>query len=109
FEVAERTRGKKGAVDAEYGATTGREREVGYLDLVALKRAVVVNGVDEIALTKFDCLVRHGEQTKVAVAYELDGVEIAEPPASNADLIRCKAVYETLPTWEDDESAEAKA
>ncbi len=107
--VAERTRGQKGAVDAEYGATTGREREVGYLDLVALRRAVLVNGVDELALTKFDCLIRHGVTTRVAVAYEVDGLRVTDPPASNSDLARCQAVYEELPTWEDEDSVEAKA
>ncbi|HYF97285.1 MAG TPA: adenylosuccinate synthetase, partial [Patescibacteria group bacterium] len=59
-KIVANTRGEKGKVDSEFGATTGREREVGYLDLVALKRAVEVNGVDEIALTKFDCINRHG-------------------------------------------------
>lgn len=108
-KVAEQTRGKKGAVDAEYGATTGREREVGYLDLVALKRAVDVNGVTEIALTKFDCINRHGDITKIAVAYMLDGEEITAPPSSDEQLSKCTPVYKELPTWTDNESSEAKA
>ncbi|MBI5357906.1 adenylosuccinate synthetase [Candidatus Saccharibacteria bacterium] len=107
-KVAEQTRGKKGAVDAEYGATTGREREVGYLDLVALKRAVDVNGVTEIALTKFDCIKRHGKTTKIAVAYSLDGEEIKSPPSSDDQLSKCEPVYQELPTWTDNESAEAQ-
>lgn len=106
--VAEKTRGEKGKVDSEFGATTGREREVGYLDLVALKRAVEVNGVDEIALTKFDCVSRHGDTTKVAVAYELNGKEITTPPSANEELAKCKPVYKDLPTWQDDASAEAE-
>lgn len=109
LKIAEQTRGKKGAVDAEYGATTGREREVGYLDLVALKRAVNVNGVTEIALTKFDCLNRHGDTTKIALAYTLDGEEITSPPSSDEQLSKCTPVYKEFPTWADNESAEAKA
>ncbi len=107
-KIATDTRGEKGKVDSEYGATTGREREVGYLDLVALKRAVEVNGVDEIALTKFDCLNRHGSTTKVAVAYEFKGRKITVPPGSGVELYECTPVYEELPTWEDNDSPEAQ-
>lgn len=106
--IAGQTRGEKGKVDSEFGATTGREREVGYLDLVALKRAVDVNGVSEIALTKFDCLKRHGKTTKIAVAYKLDGQEITSPPPSNNELAKCRPVYEEFPTWENNKSAEAE-
>lgn len=103
-EIAAQTRGKKGQVDAEYGATTGREREVGYLDLVTLKRAVQVNGVDEIALTKFDCLERHGATTKVATAYEYKDAtgnvsRLTTPPSSNDSLSRCQPVYQEFDTW----------
>lgn len=107
-KVAANTRGEKGKVDSEFGATTGREREVGYLDLVALKRAVEINGVDEIALTKFDCLNRHGSTTKIAVAYELEGKKITSPPSSNDELARCTPIYEEFPTWQDETSAEAE-
>lgn len=112
-DIARNTRGNKGEVDGEYGATTGREREVGFLDLVLLKRAVLINGVDEIALTKFDCIHRHGEYTKIAIAYDLTNVDgsvtrLYTPPTSNDELLRCKPVYKTLPTWEDDNSKEAE-
>jgi adenylosuccinate synthase len=107
-KIAGQTRGEKGKVDSEFGATTGREREVGYLDLVALKRAVEVNGVDEIALTKFDCVNRHGGTTKIAVAYELNGEKITSPPSSGAELYECKPTYKEFSTWQDDNSAEAE-
>lgn len=107
-KIAKDSVGEKGKVDSEFGATTGREREVGYLDLVALKRAIEVNGVDEIALTKFDCLKRHGKTTKVAVAYNFNGQSISSPPASNEELSKCEPIYEELPTWEDDNSVEAE-
>ncbi|HEX5796774.1 MAG TPA: adenylosuccinate synthetase [Candidatus Saccharimonadales bacterium] len=106
--IAAKSRGQKGKVDSEFGATTGREREVGYLDLVVLKRAVEVNGVDEIALTKFDCLKRHGKTTMVAVAYEFKGKKITSPPSSGVELYECSPVYEELPTWTDNDSPEAK-
>lgn len=104
--IAASTRGEKGQVDAEFGATTGREREVGYLDLVSLKRAVMVNGVDEIALTKFDCLNRHGDTTKIAVAYEYKDLmgnvtQMTVMPSSNSSLNRCTPIYETFKTWGD--------
>lgn len=105
--VALATRGKQGEIDGEYGATTGRQREVGYLDLVLLKRAIQINGVDEIALTKFDCLKRHGVNTKIVVAYELDGKRLEIPPNSDFKLARCTPVFEEFATWEDDTSAEA--
>lgn len=107
-KIAAQTRGEKGKVDSEFGATTGREREVGYLDLVALKRAVEVNGVDEIALTKFDCVNRHGKTTKVAVAYEFKDKKITSPPGSGVELYECAPVYEELPTWDNDDSTAAK-
>lgn len=108
-KIADDTRGIKGNVDSEFGATTGREREVGYLDLVALKRAVQVNGVGEIALTKFDCINRHGEKTKVAIAYRFDNQKITSPPSSNYDLAKCEPVYQDFETWSDPNSAAAKS
>ncbi|HET7673831.1 MAG TPA: adenylosuccinate synthetase [Candidatus Saccharimonadales bacterium] len=107
-KLAAQVRGEKGKVDSEFGATTGREREVGYLDLVALKRAVEVNGVDEIALTKFDCINRYGATTKIAVAYEFKGKKVTSPPSSGVELYMCNPVYEEFPTWQDDKSPEAE-
>lgn len=108
-KIASNTRGKKGEVDGEYGATTGRQREVGYLDLVMLKRAVLINGVDEIALTKFDCIKRHGRKTKIAVAYEhkTSGKKLLIPPNCDEDLQMCKPIYKEFPTWENDSSKAA--
>lgn len=106
--IATNTRGNKGEVDGEYGATTGRQREVGYLDLVMLKRAIQINGVDEIALTKFDCLKRHGLITKIAVAYNCNGVELLVPPNSDQELATCTPVYKDFPTWHDHTSTEAQ-
>lgn len=106
--VAEATRGTRGQVDAEYGATSGREREVGYLDLVLLKRAIQINGVDELALTKFDCLQRHGKTTKIVIAYKLGGKKILVPPNSDEELAVCKPIFKEFPTWQDDSSQKAE-
>ena len=111
-EVAASTRGNKGDVDGEFGATTGRQREVGYLYLVLLKRAGLINGVDEIALTTFDCLRRHGNTTKIVVAYErkLRGKKIEKllvPPSSDEELALCTPFFKEFNTWSDDNSPAA--
>lgn len=109
-KLATSLRGEKGKVDSEYGATTGRQREVGYLDLVALKSAVKINGVDELVLTKFDCIKRYGEKTKVAVDYKIgDGTvsDISVQPTSNLWLSTCKPIYKEFATWDDPYSKEA--
>jgi adenylosuccinate synthase len=100
--VDQRVRGEKGSVDAEYGATTGRERRVGYLDLPELLRAILVNGVTELALTKLDAVPRYGDSTKVAILYELDDKELVMAPSSAKRLKQCRPVYsEDLLTWRE--------
>ena len=81
----------------EYGATTGRPRGCGWLDLVALRRAVQLSGVTEIALTKFDIL-SNCDTIKIATSYTIDGVVTNELPfESDADKIVPN--YEELPGW----------
>jgi adenylosuccinate synthase len=82
----------------EFGATTGRPRRCGWLDLVAVGYACRLNGVDGIALTKLDILDPE-PLLPVCVAYELDGRRLDAPPARLEDLARVKPVYETLPGW----------
>ncbi|MCB9591222.1 MAG: adenylosuccinate synthase [Sandaracinaceae bacterium] len=83
----------------EYGATTGRPRRCGWLDLPVLRHAARVNGLTSIALTKLDVL--SGQETlEVCVAYELDGVRRDTPPAIG--LERVKPIYETVPGWSGD-------
>ena len=83
---------------AEFGATTGRPRRCGWLDLVAVRFACRLNGVDSIALTKLDILTGEPE-LPVCVAYELDGARIDTIPSRIEDLARAKPVYEMLPGW----------
>jgi adenylosuccinate synthase len=85
----------------EYGTTTGRERRCGWLDLVALRFAVRVNGMTSLALTKLDVLSEF-EEIPVCTAYRLpDGREIAEFPAHQSDFHHATPVYETLPGWRE--------
>jgi adenylosuccinate synthase len=79
----------------EYGATTGRPRRCGWLDLPALRLAVRLNGMNGIALTKLDVL-KAMKQVKACVAYKLDGRTLDELPLDAADLARVEPVYETF-------------
>ena len=83
----------------EFGTTTGRPRRCGWFDAVALRHAVRVNGVDQIALMKLDVLDGFDE-IKVCVAYEIDGKEIDYVPY---DLEDAKAVYKTFAGWDKTE------
>jgi len=88
----------------EYGATTGRPRRCGWLDLVALRFACRLNGVDSIALTKLDILTGEPE-IPVCVAYELAGTRIDTVPPNLDDLVRLTPVFERLPGWTESLSA----
>ncbi len=87
----------------EYGATTGRQRRCGWIDINALQYAVQINGVDEIAIMKLDVLDNFKE-VKICTAYELDGEITNIYPANSYILSRCKPIYETLPGWMSDTS-----
>ncbi len=83
----------------EYGTVTGRERRCGWLDLVALRYAVRVNGMTALALTKLDVLSEF-DQLPVCVAYRLpDGTATREFPAHQSDFHHAKPVWEVLEGW----------
>ena len=83
----------------EFGTVTGRERRCGWLDLVALRYAVRLNGITSLALTKLDVL-SHFAELPVCVAYRLrDGSETHEFPAHQSDFHHCRPVYETIAGW----------
>jgi adenylosuccinate synthase len=82
----------------EFGATTGRPRRTGWIDVLALRYASRVNGLDSLAITKLDVLTGF-DKVKICVAYELDGKRLAEMPTDLEQLERCKAIYEELPGW----------
>ena len=84
---------------AEYGTTTGRERRCGWLDLVALRYAVRLNGITSLALTKLDVLSAFAE-LPVCTRYRLpDGSETVDFPARQSDFHHARPVYEALPGW----------
>ncbi|HWJ45803.1 MAG TPA: adenylosuccinate synthase, partial [Gaiellaceae bacterium] len=85
----------------EFGTVTGRKRKCGWLDLVALRYAVRLNGITSLALTKLDVLSALPE-VQVCVAYRLrDGSETSEFPAHQSDFHHCRPVYETLAGWQE--------
>lgn len=85
-------------VGHEYGAVTGRNRRCGWLDLVALKYAIMVNGVTQLIMMKSDVLDDF-DTIRVCTAYEKDGVQTTDMPY---DTEGWKAVYEDLPGWKTD-------
>ncbi len=87
----------------EYGATTGRPRRCGWLDIPILRYAARVNGLDEVALTKLDVLSGL-DNLRVAVAYQRDGQTIDYFPAEFGieELAEWEPVYKELPGWTED-------
>lgn len=81
----------------EYGAVTGRERRCGWIDLVALKYAIMLNGVTQLIMMKSDVLDGF-DQIRACTAYEINGETVTEFPYS-VDGIDIKPVYATLPGW----------
>ncbi|MHC1481130.1 adenylosuccinate synthase [Frateuria aurantia] len=84
----------------EFGAVTGRPRRCGWIDLVALKRAVQINGINGLAITKLDVL--DGLPTiKVCIAYEYRGKRRDLAPLDADGWAECKPVYLEFPGWEE--------
>ena len=84
----------------EFGATTGRPRRCGWLDMVALRRAVRLNGISGLCITKLDVL--DGLDTvRICTGYSRDGEQLQRPPFDAVSLERCEPVYEDWPGWTD--------
>ncbi|MDQ3381323.1 MAG: adenylosuccinate synthase [Actinomycetota bacterium] len=89
-------------IGQEFGTVTGRDRRCGWLDLVALRFAVRVNGITSLALTKLDVLSEFAE-LPVCVRYRLpDGAETEEFPSHQSDFHHCQPVFETLSGWQEE-------
>jgi adenylosuccinate synthase len=90
----------------EYGATTGKHRRMGMLDLVMLRQNCRLNGVDELYINKFDCLGLYSKTKRrgipLVTAYELDGKQIDYMPSFMEELRRVKPVIEYMPLIKDD-------
>lgn len=87
-------------VGHEFGATTGRPRRCGWLDLIALKYAVQINGVTDLMMMKADVLSGF-EELKVCTAYHYNGEEISHLPY-NLSAEDLKPKYKTLRAWQED-------
>ncbi len=83
----------------EYGATTGRPRRCGWLDLVALKYAIMINGVTDIALTKAD-VMDNFDSINICTAYKVDGETTSRMPSRSDAVI--EPIYTTLKGWNTD-------
>lgn len=97
-EIGERLQ----SVGHEFGATTGRKRKCGWLDLNVIKYANKLSAFSSLNITKLDVL--SGIPTlKVATHYELDGKRLeGSMPGTVDDLARCKTIYAELPGWTED-------
>lgn len=82
----------------EFGATTGRPRRCGWLDIAALRRAIYVNSVTELCMTKLDVL-DHLSEVKLCVGYQVSGKSVDFPPSEVSEYAQCVPVYESLPGW----------
>ncbi len=84
----------------EYGATTGRPRRCGWMDVVALKRAVAINGISGLCITKLDIL--DGMETlKICIAYEYHGKRSEYAPLDAQGWEECTPVYLEFPGWQE--------
>lgn len=95
-EIGEKIR----QIGHEFGTTTGRPRRTGWFDAVIGRFAVRTNGLTDIALNKIDVLSGL-PVVRVCVAYEKDGQQIKDFPASLNELAKCRPVYQELKGWGD--------
>ena len=101
-ELFDETGAKIRDLGHEYGAVTGRERRCGWIDLVALRYTIMLNGVTQLIMMKSDVLDSF-ETIKVCTAYKIDGVETGEFPFSIESGV--EPVYVELPGWKQDLTA----
>lgn len=101
-ELFDETGKKIRDIGHEYGAVTGRERRCGWIDLVALRYAIIINGVTQLIMMKSDVLDTFST-IKACVAYKVDGHETKDFPFSIEDGI--EPVYKELPGWNTDMTA----
>ena len=98
-ELFDETGEKLRNIGNEFGATTGRPRRCGWLDLVALKYAIMINGVSDIALTKAD-VMSDFDEINVCTAYRVNGELTSQMPTASDAVI--EPVYTTLKGWKED-------
>lgn len=85
----------------EFGATTGRRRRTGWLDIIAIRKAVQLNSVSGFCLTKLDVLDGLSE-VKICIGYKLPNGDVTEvAPSSAEDWSLVEPIYETMPGWSE--------
>jgi adenylosuccinate synthase len=90
-------------IGSEFGATTGRKRRCGWLDMVVLKNAVRLNSLTGLAITKLDVL-DDLDEIKICTSYEYNGETIHHFPPEIKILEQCTPIYETHPGWKQNTS-----
>jgi adenylosuccinate synthase len=88
-------------VGKEFGTVTGRPRRCGWFDVKAVQRAVRLNGIDSLIITKLDVLTGFSK-LKLGTSYVLDGKTIEDLPVSHLDIERVEAQYEEIDGWQED-------
>lgn len=84
----------------EFGATTGRARRCGWIDIVGLRRSRIINSLTGVCITKLDVL--DGLETlRLCVGYNCDGKELQTPPTVAEVLGRCEPIYIDMPGWQE--------
>lgn len=85
----------------EFGATTGRPRRCGWLDMNVVRHAAIINGLTDLVITKIDILSGF-KKLPICIGYDIDGVMYESIPASLEKVYRAKPVYEVLDGWDED-------
>ena len=89
------------SLGGEFGATTGRPRRCGWFDSVLLRKAVQLNGITRLALTKLDVLNKQKE-IQLCTHYEINGKKSENFPTNPRDFENAVPIYETMPGWQAD-------
>jgi adenylosuccinate synthase len=99
-ELGDDTGERLRAFGGEYGATTGRPRRCGWLDLVALRHSIRLSSISHLAITKLDVLSGF-DIIKVATAYKSNGITLENMPANLEMYSDLELVFDELPGWEE--------
>ncbi|MEG0842336.1 MAG: adenylosuccinate synthase [Erysipelotrichaceae bacterium] len=89
------------SIGNEFGATTGRPRRCGWLDLNVVRHAAMINGLTDLVITKIDILSGF-KKLPICVAYDIDGERYESIPASLDKMYRAKPIYEIMDGWSED-------
>jgi adenylosuccinate synthase len=106
-ELSDETGEQLRKIGSEFGATTGRPRRCGWMDLVALQFACMINGVTQVVMTKADVLDTFDE-LKMCTAYLVNGVEKKEVPFQ-ISRVKIEPIYQSFPGWNTDTTSVKKS